>query len=95
MGRRRKASATVAITAVQEAKSICIESKKKNMTRREMEAPRGRHMAWRLSRVWMPEALLTPPGRLPGSLSSLSFSVKRREEINELMIMFINDYMIK
>lgn len=45
MGRSRKARATVAMTAVHEAKSICIESKKKNMTSKEMEAPNGRHIA--------------------------------------------------
>jgi hypothetical protein len=37
--------------AVQMANSICIESKKKNMTKRETEAPRGKHMAWMESRV--------------------------------------------
>ena len=51
MGSRRKARATVAMTAVQEAKSICMESKKKNMTNKEMEAPKGRHIACILSRV--------------------------------------------
>ena len=29
----------------------CMESKKKNMMRRETEAPRGRHIACTLSRV--------------------------------------------
>ena len=75
IGRRRKANATVAMTAVQEAKSICMESKKKNMTRREMDAPSGRHMAWRESRVWMPLA----PEEEEVSLSSLSFSGAERE----------------
>ena len=74
MGSRRKASATVAMTAVQEAKSICMESKKKNMTRREMEAPSGRHMACRESRVWMPLE------EADESLSSFSLSGSGREE---------------
>ena len=51
IGSRRKARAMVAITAVQTANRSCIESKKKNMMRREREAPRGRHMACRLSMV--------------------------------------------
>lgn len=51
MGSSRKARAMVAIIAVQMAKSICMESKKKNMTRSEMEAPRGRHSACIVSRV--------------------------------------------
>lgn len=37
--------------AVHIAKSICIESKKKNMTRSEMEAPSGRHSACIVSKV--------------------------------------------
>ena len=51
MGKSRNARATVAMTAVQEAKSICMESKKKNMTNREMEAPNGKHIACSESRV--------------------------------------------
>jgi hypothetical protein len=39
------------MTAVQIAKSICIESKKKNMTSSDTEAPSGKHMACRESRV--------------------------------------------
>lgn len=35
-----------------------MESKKKNITSRDMEAPSGRHMACKESRVWMP---LPPP----------------------------------
>ena len=35
-----------------------MESKKKNMTRSDMDAPSGRHIACRESRVWMP---LPPP----------------------------------
>ena len=31
-----------------------MESKKKNITSRDMEAPSGRHMACNESRVWMP-----------------------------------------
>lgn len=33
-----------------------MESKKKNITSRDMEAPSGRHMACKESRVWMPLA---------------------------------------
>ena len=33
------------LLAVQTAKTICSESKKRNMTRREMEAPTGRNIA--------------------------------------------------
>ena len=54
MGNRRNASATVAMTAVQMANSICIESKKKNMTSNDIEAPSGRHIACIESNVWMP-----------------------------------------
>lgn len=43
--------------AVQTAKSICMESKKKNMTRREMDAPNGRHNACVVSRVAKPESI--------------------------------------
>ena len=32
-------------------RQTCMESKKKNMMRRETEAPRGRHIACTLSRV--------------------------------------------
>lgn len=39
------------LLAVQMAKSICIESKKKNMTSSEMDAPRGRHSACMVSNV--------------------------------------------
>ena len=45
MGNSKKANATVAITAVQIANKICIESKKKNIIIKLMLAPRGRHMA--------------------------------------------------
>ena len=34
------------------ANTSCIESKKKNMTSREMEAPIGRKRAWVESNVW-------------------------------------------
>jgi hypothetical protein len=39
------------LLAVQMANSICMESKKKNMTRRETEAPRGKHKACIVSKV--------------------------------------------
>lgn len=42
--------------AVHTAKSICIESKKKNITRSEIEAPRGRQSACVVSRVANPES---------------------------------------
>jgi hypothetical protein len=45
MGRRRNASAIVAIIAVHTVKSICIESKKKNITRSEIDAPSGKQRA--------------------------------------------------
>ena len=51
MGSSRKARATVAMTAVQMANNICIESKKKNMTSSETEAPSGKHIACSESRV--------------------------------------------
>ena len=38
----------------QHSKLTCMESKKKNMTRSDMEAPSGRHMACNESSVWMP-----------------------------------------
>jgi hypothetical protein len=72
MGSRRKARATVAITAVHTANSSCIESKKKNMMRRETEAPSGRHMACTLSRVVTLFSLLsfssTPSSPRPSSI---------------------------
>ena len=40
------------LLAVQMANTSCIESKKKNMTRREMEAPMGRKRACVESNVW-------------------------------------------
>ncbi len=42
MGSSRNARATVAMMAVQTANNNCIESKKKNITRRDTDAPRGR-----------------------------------------------------
>ena len=57
------------MTAVQMAKSICIESKKKNMTSNDTEAPSGKHMACKESRVWIP---LEPFGSPFSSLPSFS-----------------------
>lgn len=37
------------------ANKVCMESKKKNMTRRETEAPRGRQRACIVSKVWTSE----------------------------------------
>ena len=39
------------LLAVQIANNICIESKKKNITSSEMDAPKGRHNACIVSRV--------------------------------------------
>lgn len=39
------------LLAVHTANSICMESKKKNITKREMEAPKGKHRACMVSRV--------------------------------------------
>ena len=69
MGSSKNARATVAMTAVQMANNICIESKKKNMTSRETEAPRGKHIACSESRVWIP---LDPFDSPFSSLLSLS-----------------------
>lgn len=43
------------LLAVHTANNICMESKKKNITSSEMEAPRGRHNACVVSRVANPE----------------------------------------
>lgn len=51
MGNNKNASAIVAITAVHTANSICIESKKKNITSSDMDAPSGRHSACIVSNV--------------------------------------------
>lgn len=40
------------VPAVQMAKSICMESKKKNMINKDTEAPSGRHSACIVSNVW-------------------------------------------
>ena len=74
IGNRRNAKATVAITAVQIAKSICMESKKKNITNNEMDAPKGKHIACKESKVWMP-VVLSSAG-LPVSLSLASGSTE-------------------
>lgn len=73
MGSRRKASATVAIIAVHTANNICIESKKKNMMRRDTDAPRGRHNACIVSRVCTLLSLEEAGVAIPSSLF-LSFS---------------------
>ena len=66
------------VRPVQMANSICMESKKKNMTSSEIEAPSGRHMAWRESSVWIPFLLppLPPPPLLLTSSSSLPESLE-------------------
>lgn len=45
IGNKRNANAIVARTAVQMVKTTCTESKKKNMTSRDTEAPMGRNRA--------------------------------------------------
>ena len=72
MGNRRNAKATVAMTAVQIANNICIESKKKNMTSNDIEAPNGRHIACIESSVWMPFDFPSLPPDEP-SVSPSSF----------------------
>ena len=76
IGSSKNARATVAMTAVQLAKSSCMLSKKKNMTSSDMDAPRGRHMACNESKVWMPvdEELLELEEGLPFSFSLSSLS---------------------
>lgn len=44
------------LLAVQTANNICIESKKKNITRRETDAPSGKHSACVVSKVANPES---------------------------------------
>lgn len=51
MGRSKNANATVAIIAVHTANSICIESKKKNITNSDTDAPSGRQRACIVSNV--------------------------------------------
>ena len=92
MGNRRNASATVAMTAVQMAKSICIESKKKNMTSSDIEAPNGRHIACIESRVCIPLAFDSfPPDGESESPSSFDSSspnskIQKINQIHEMQI---------
>lgn len=65
MGRSKNANATVAIIAVHTANSICIESKKKNITNNDTDAPNGRQSACIVSNV----ANLSEEKRKPGNLS--------------------------
>ena len=39
------------------ANNICIESKKKNMTSNDTDAPNGKHIACNESKVWIPDEL--------------------------------------
>ena len=71
IGSSKKANATVAMTAVQMANNICIESKKKNMTSNDTEAPNGKHIACNESKVWIPDELALPDSSL--SLVSSKF----------------------
>ena len=75
MGSNKNAKATVAMTAVQMAKSICMESKKKNMTSKEIEAPSGKHMACNESKVWIPLLLAL------SSLESLSLASRSVDDV--------------
>lgn len=51
IGSSKNANATVAIIAVHTANSICIESKKKNITNNDTDAPNGRQSACIVSNV--------------------------------------------
>lgn len=51
IGRSKNANATVAMIAVHTANSICIESKKKNITSSDTDAPNGRQSACIVSNV--------------------------------------------
>ena len=51
IGSNKNAIATVAITAVHNANTICIDSKKKNIMSNEIEAPNGRQRACHESKV--------------------------------------------
>lgn len=51
MGSSKNANATVAIIAVHTANNICIESKKKNITNSDTDAPSGRQSACIVSNV--------------------------------------------
>ena len=87
IGSKRNAKATVAITAVHIANNICIESKKKNMTSSDIEAPNGRHIACIESRVCIPLAFDSfPPddeSESPSSFDSSSPNSKI-QEINQI-----------
>ena len=92
IGSKRNAKATVAITAVQIANNICIESKKKNMTSSDIEAPNGRHIACIESRVCIPLAFDSfPPddeSESPSSFDSSSPNSKIQKiyQIHEMQI---------
>ena len=85
IGSKRNAKATVAITAVHIANNICIESKKKNMTSSDIEAPNGRHIACIESRVCIPLAFDSfPPddeSESPSSFDSSSPNSKIQKSI--------------
>lgn len=46
----------MSLLAVQTVKSICMESKKKNITSNEIDAPSGKQRAWVASSVANPES---------------------------------------
>ena len=88
MGKRRNAKATVAITAVQIANNICIESKKKNMTSNDIEAPNGRHIACIESSVCIPLfdfPSFPPVDEVSESPSSLDSSSPRMKIKNQTL----------
>ena len=51
IGNNKNANATVAMTAVHIANTICMESKKKNIMSNEIDAPNGRQRACHESKV--------------------------------------------
>ena len=100
MGKSRNAKATVAITAVQIANNICIESKKKNMTSKDIEAPNGRHIACIESSVWIPLFDLPsfPPddelSESPSSLDSSPSKIILKILVSSIQIYHISKYFI-
>ena len=99
IGSKRNAKATVAITAVHIANNICIESKKKNMTSSDIEAPNGRHIACIESRVCIPLAFDSfPPddeSESPSSFDSSSPNSKIQKSIKSTKCYLINQFQNK
>ena len=70
------------MTAVHIANSICIESKKKNMTNNEIEAPRGKHIACKESKVCMPEVKNKSNYRIFTDSTSTHQDIGRMGQVN-------------